>query len=130
MKRYLLISTLTLLLSSCDPVKNVLISNHTNTDVKVRILQGSTQQLSLGALARNGFALTKSGDGSFTRISYGLGVFSRKELKSFNLTIKQIEIKTVSDECTIIGDELRLYLPKKRLGLFNNIIEVKIKNCP
>mgnify|MGYP000917982239 CR=1 FL=1 len=119
-----------LILTSCDPLKTVLVTNHSDMDVTVKILQDSTSELLLGPQALTEFELTQSEGGSSTRFNYGLGVFSREEVKVFNSTIKQIDIISESGGCTIVGDDLSKYLPKRRLGMYNNVIEIKIKKCP
>lgn len=119
-----------LLSTSCDPMKSVLISNQTNSDIRIEIVQDSNNQLALGTHSRTEIELAASGDSSETRLIYGLGVFSKEELKYFNSMVKEINIETDKDSCRISGDDLRPFLPRKRLGIFNNTIEIKIKNCP
>lgn len=43
--------------------------------------------------------------------------------------IKQIKIETETENCRIEGDKLLQYLPKRRLGIFSNTLEIKVKNC-
>lgn len=111
-------------------MKHALISNHTNTDVNIEIHQDSTNQMALGEEARVKFNLEASGNKSQVIFVYGLGVFSTEELSSFNSMIKAIEVETEGDTCKIKGEKLLRYLPRKRQGLFNNKLQIRIENCP
>ena len=126
----ILILTVSWILTSCDPMKNVLILNYTGQNVRVTITQDTTNHLSLGSKSQTNFKLAESGDSSSTRYVYGLGVFSKEELKSFKTMIKQIYIETESDTCKIKGVDLNEFLPHKRKRLFKSELEIKIKNCP
>lgn len=119
-----------LLLTSCDPMKSVLISNHTKKNASVQIVQNSNNQLPLGPENQTEITLSSDGDSSEIRIIYGLGIFSKAELVLFNSMITEIHVETDTDTCSVSGDALRRFLPKKRLGMFNNTIEIKIRNCP
>lgn len=126
----LIFLTSSLFLTSCDPMKNILISNKTGQNVQVSIVQDITNPLSLRADSIVKFKLSNSADSSSTRYIYGIGVFSKEELKSFKSMIKQIYIETESDTCVIKGDNLLEFLPQKRKRLFKNELEIKINNCP
>jgi hypothetical protein len=119
-----------ILLTSCDPMKNILISNQTGENVNVVIIQDTTNQLSLGSETQVKFSLSTSGDSSSRRYIYGFGMFSEEELQSFNDMIKLIQIEGENDTCVIEGDDLLKVLPKKRHRLFKSELEIKIKNCP
>lgn len=125
-----LVLSFSICLTSCDPMKSVLISNQTKENVRIQIVQDPNNQLPLGPEAQTEIALAADGDSSETRVIYGLGVFSKEELASFNSMITEIHVETDTDTCSVSGDELRRFLPKKRLGMFNNTIEIKIRNCP
>ncbi len=119
-----------LLLTSCDPMKAVIISNQTKENVSVLIVQDSDNPLPLGPEARTVFTLAANGDSSKASLLYGFGIFSREELAIFNSTITEIQIETDTDTCRVSGMDLRPFLPKRRLGIFNNFIKIKIRSCP
>ncbi len=125
-----LVLSFSICLTSCDPMKSVLISNQTKENVSVLIVQDSGNPLPLGPEAETEITLAADGDSSETRVIYGLGVFSKEELASFNSSITAIQVETDTDTCRVSGKELRPFLPKRRLGMFNNTIEIKIRNCP
>ena len=130
MKRIVFILLSLCSIASCDPVKNVLISNQTDKDVKVVIVQNATRQFSLGSGQQTQIELKKSGELANKRFSYGLGKFSKGELNLFNSSIQQIIIVSKNDSCVVEGDGLKDFLPKKRIGVYNSTIELKILNCP
>lgn len=119
-----------LLLTSCDPMKAVIISNQTKENVSVLIVQDSDNPLPLGPEGKIEITLAADGDKSEASLLYGFGNFSREQLSSFNSTITAIQVETDTDTCRVSGKDLRPFLPKRRLGVFNNSIEIKIRSCP
>lgn len=80
-----------LLLTGCDPMKNVLISNYTGKDVRIQIIQDSTNQLSLGPKTQAEFELMNTGDSSSTRYIWVWRVFKRR------IKLIQLDDKTNQD---------------------------------
>lgn len=124
------IGILFIVLTSCDPLKHVIISNETKELVTVQIKQDTTSQLSLGSKSEITYTLASSGDSSEVGFIYGHGMFTKDGLTSFNSMIQKITISSGDKSCEIYGEELKKYLPDKRRGIFNNWLKLKIKNCP
>ena len=125
----IIIGILCVTLTSCDPMKHVIISNHTKKLVTIQIEQDTTNQLSLGRQNEITYTLTSSGDSSEVGFIYGFGMFSKEDLISFNSMIHKITIDTEDEKCVLTGPELEEFLPKRRLGLLNNWLKIKIENC-
>lgn len=119
-----------LVLTGCDPMKSILILNKTGKNIRLSIQQDSTHLLSMGEVSSREFKLSGTGENSQARHIYGFGGFSKNELQAFNLMIKEIRIETHNDTCRISGGDLLKYLPKKRLGVFNNTLKLEVENCP
>ena len=115
---------------SCDPMRSVQIKNKTGQDVRLKIIQDTTNLLSLDNKSVLELDLKSSGNLSTALFIDKFGNYSKQDLKSFNSMIKELRIETNSDTCIISGDELTNYLPKRRSKLFNNYLNLKIKKCP
>lgn len=126
---FLLAIGVSFFITSCDPAKTITICNLTNQNINITIQQDSTSDFLIGTKENFEYELNKSGKNSILGFYYGFGVFSEKELLEFNSSIRSISIASEVDTCIFQGNDLLNILPKKRLGILNNMIHIKLKNC-
>lgn len=118
-------------LSACDPARVLIIENETETKIEIEIELKECENRFIQSLNDNNeFKNVTLGTTQREVIKayyFGLGGWSKEELGALIECTMSISIKEPGKSIRIIeGKELRNMLPKKRIGIFNNVMEIKI----
>ncbi|WP_187262492.1 hypothetical protein [Pontibacter beigongshangensis] len=115
-------------LVSCDPAKTLTIKNKMREDITIRVKVKPNSRYFFSESDSAEFSLIAKGMKSEVLIYYGFGFWTKSELTEIHNSIEEVQIISKSDTTNFTSkEELQFILPKRRRGLLNNFLEVKIK---
>lgn len=113
-------------LVGCDIPGRLIIVNKTKQNVEVNL---SSFPSSLNEMEMSKIELNK--ENSRAQFIYGFGGFSEQDFLDLYETLKEVRIISGADTTVVDEKEkLNTMLPKRRTGLFNSVMKIKIKNSP
>lgn len=128
-KKFLILSSLLILFTSCDPSHDILFKNKTASNVKVKISLEPDAMDDLRIISTKDLIVFDLKKDSVAMISFGIGNWSGKELHEAVKSIKAIEIET-NDIKTIYKSKNAItdILDKNVHGvLFKSLIQINIE---
>lgn len=126
----LLVLSFILLFSACDPFKLLLVTNETTKDINVEIVlqdcdASFIQELRTKKVLEK-IELNITEETQIFEHFFGIGTWSKEELSTLLDCTKTIIIQEGINTKRIEGEALQQMLPKKREGLFKNVMTIKI----